>query len=309
MTPVWRIRHLAYAAVAVASVAAGVMLTATPSSGLEQAALTISEGESFSRQYLTVPGNNPANQAYDPQTCKLAPYCDTVRLTIRPPSDPDTGYFVRIQLSWKTRAETDVPTQGEMTNNDMDMFVFRTPYDPTKGNDEQEVATGATGAQPETAYVSPAGDYDIVIVNFIGVNEEGYKLTLTYVSETVFTPPELLDDFRPQEDVTVDDTSGTAVPSAPVAPLVDAPLAAAAAPPAVFLGGGAFDDPFGLTTPIAGISAAAQRLLAGPQDGPPPPPGPVSTLSVVLWLAIVPMAVLGSGGWVLSRRRGKLFGG
>ncbi|HEX9969711.1 MAG TPA: hypothetical protein VGB03_06195 [Acidimicrobiales bacterium] len=304
------IRKAAYALFGVASVVISVLVIVTPGAALEQPPLTIRENESFTRQYLTIAGNNPANEAYDPPTCRLAPYCDVIRLTIHPPADPNTGYFVRVQVSWTTQVETEVPTQGEFTNNDLDLFIFNVPYDPDASEDEQQASRSATGAQPETAYVSPAGDYDIVVVNFVGVNENGYKLTLTYVTETEFTPFELLEDFRPPTDEAVIDTSGTpaSVPQAPAA-VEPEPMALASAPPTVFLGSGAFDDPFGLNTPIASVSAAARNLLAGPQNGPAPPPGPVSTSAILLWLVVVPTAALGAGGWFLARRRSSLFSG
>ncbi|MBW3668536.1 MAG: hypothetical protein KY443_04910 [Actinobacteria bacterium] len=306
-----RARRAAHLALAVAFIGVGAVVMAGPSPALQHPALRIGEGESFTRQYPTIPGNNPANQAYDPETCRLAPYCDVIRLTILPPASSDTSYFVRIQLGWKTRAEVDVPVEGEVTNNDLDMFIFQVPYDKSKRIRQNQVASGATAAQPETAYVSPADDYDIVVVNFVGVNEEGYRLTLTYVAETVFTPFELLEDFRPTTDEPVTDTSGTPVPSGPAAaPSVEQVTGGGSvAPPMLFLGGGPFDDPFGLATPIASISAAARNVLAGPQAGPAPPPGPVSALSALVWLGLVPMAVVATGGWVLARRRNRVFAG
>ena len=293
-------RSVLGAVMAVAAVFGPVGTIATPpAAALTKPAVTIGEGESFEVTYTTIGGNNPANQAHRPETCATSVYCDVIRLTIKPPQDPAAGYFVRIQMAWKTRAETDVPGLGEMTNNDMDMYVYQVPYDTTKDDNENTVASGASGAQPEVAYVAPAGDYDIVVVNFLGVNEEGYKLAFTYVTETDFTPFELLDD-----GVTpVIDTSGEPVPSA-AAPALPSLGASPFIQPQIDLTPLTnFDDPFGLGRPIAGVSQAGDIFRRANEERAIAAAKPVSAATAIFWLVVFPLLLVGLAGAFFLRRR------
>lgn len=302
------LRRLRGIAAVAAILAAGSLFPGGHAEALDQGSLYIEEGQSIEKQFPIIAGNNPANAASDPEKCKVSPYCDTIRLKVQPPSDPDLGFFVRIVMSWTTRAEVDTTSavQGEMTDNDMDMFVYRVPYDSTKTAKQNEVASGATGAQPETAYISDL-EVDIVVVNFVGVNTDGYKLKITYVLDTTFTPFELLED---ESGPTAQEES-FAPTEAPID--LSGAVEAIAAPAAVesprTLSDVGVDDPFGLS----GLAATTKppdtsvNLLREIDNAAAAKPEPVSTATAMLWLAVVPGALLAGAMLFLARRRSAGF--
>lgn len=291
-------------AAVIALAAGGLLVTSGSNVGaLDQGSMTVGPGQSVSKQFPIIAANNPANQAHDPATCRLSPYCDTIRLNIIHPEDPDVGWFVRVQMGWTTRAEADVPTQGEMTDNDMDMFIYQVPYDDNKPDSENELTHGATGAQPETAYVDKATAVDIVVVNFLGLNTDGYKLTVTFVTEDTFTP------FESVEDESFPTPSESLAPlieeaAAEEPPPAEAPPTLASAPSLSRVG---VDDPFGLSTGAA-TAPPQVSLLREVENTASAPPEPVSTGLAMLWLAVVPGALLGSVALFLIRRRRSAFG-
>jgi hypothetical protein len=287
-----------------ALVAAGTLFPGN-AGALNQGEMYVEEGQSIEKSFPIIAGNNPANAAHDPETCRLSPYCDVIRLNVEPPTDPDLGFFVRIVMSWTTRAEVDTVVQGEMTDNDMDMFVYQVPYDDTKDSSDNEVATGATGAQPEIAYINALA-VDIVIVNFLGANTDGYTLKVTYVVDETFSPFELLED-----------ESGPTTQEESFAP-TEAPIdlagavEAVAAPPEIVsptLSDVAVDDPFGLSGLAASTKPpeAAVNLLREVNNAAATKPDPVSTGTAMLWLAVVPGALLASAFVFLARRRSSGF--
>ncbi|HVF75859.1 MAG TPA: hypothetical protein VM938_12485 [Acidimicrobiales bacterium] len=279
----------------------GVVLAPTPSEAMSHTAVTIGEGESFEVSYPRIVGNNPAGLGHRPDACTASVYCDVVRLTIKPPtSDPTASYFVRIRMSWLTRAQTPAPLLGEVTNNDMDMYVYDVPFvPPPTGEDDEYAATGATGAQPEHAYLDRADDYDVVIVNFYGANEEGYRLGFTYVMETDFTPFESLDDgVRP-----VIDTSGDPVP-APAAPSLPGIGSSPFIQPPVDLNPLTnFDDPFGLGRPISSVAQAGDILRRADEARAIAAAKPVSAATAIFWLVVFPLLLVGLAGAFFMRRR------
>lgn len=280
-----------------AGMVGALFVMSTAAEALEKPAVTVNENDSFERKYDIIAGNNPLGSAHTPEVCKTSVYCDVIPLTITKPANPDFGYFVRIQMLWKTRAETDVPRLGEMTNNDMDMYVYLTPYDTNKEDQQNQAASGATGAQPEVAYVDPAGDYNIVVVNFLGVNEEGYTLIFTYVTETVFTPFELLDDGRPAP--VAENVSGPVVPPllpslAPTPFLPVAPGLAAVAN---------FDDPFGLGRRLGSNLEAGDIFRRADNAAVLAAAKPVSAAAAMFWLVGFPLLLVGLGGAFFMRRR------
>lgn len=287
-----------------ALIAAGTLFPGN-AEALNQGEMYVEEGQSIEKTFPIIAANNPANAAHDPATCRVSPYCDTIRLNVEPPSDPDLGFFVRIVMSWTTRAEVDTVVQGEMTDNDMDMFVYQVPYDEELDDDENQVASGATGAQPEIAYVGALA-VDIVVVNFLGLNTDGYTLKITYVLDTTFTPFELLEE---DDGPTVQDESGGLF-EAPIdlSGAVDAAVAepALVSPTLTEVG---VDDPFGLS----GLAATtkppeeAVKLLREVDNAAATKPDPVSTGTAMLWLAVVPGALLGSALLFFTRRRASGF--
>lgn len=292
-----QLRALALVAVLVA--AGTVFLPGGGAGALDQGEITIREGEVIEKTYPIIAGNNPAGEATDPATCKISPYCDTIRLNIVPPADKDLGYFVRIQMSWTTRAEVDVPGQGEFTDNDMDMYVYKVPYDTTRNSDFNEEASGATGAQPETAYVSKP-TLDIVVVNYLGLNTDGYTLKLTYVVDETFEPFELLEE---EAGPTTQDEPTTFEAPEDLSDLIAEPAPVAQVPRG--LGDVAVDDPFGLSGLAATTKAPEQAvsLLRDTDNAAATKPDPVSAGTALLWLAVVPGALLGSLVLFLTRRR------
>jgi hypothetical protein len=307
------------AAAAAACVVAGTVVMVTTSAGaLSQDRITLRQDDVVERTYPAIVGNNPeaalgGSSTYGPDVCQTSAYCDVIPLTVEVPPGltEDDEYFVQITLAWETaELPVDALEPGGFAANDMDMFVYNDPVDdpnrPTEAG-EPYATHGATGGQPELAYLfKPHGDYSIVVVNFAGVNR-GYALKLVWVSETLPTP---------FEDLGPDFSAGPAGPPPNLSlgsPAPDAPVAAPAPaiepfalPPApldvdpTFGDGFATDDGFedDLAAPPAPVSirpAAATK------------PEPPSTVALLLWMAALPLACVALFGTLVARRSTSLI--
>ena len=283
-------------------IAVGLVFGENMAGATNQGEITIHPGEVLEKKFPTIPLPNPANQAHDPETCRTSLYCDTIRLNIVQPEDPDQGYFVQVQVSWATRAEQDVPEQGEMTDNDIDVFFYKVPYDTSNGKKDKdnEITSAATGAQPETGYVS-AEKVDIVVVNFVGVNTEGYTVKIVYVLDENFTPVELLEDDSPLLEDLSDAVEAVVAPAPAPAP---EPVVVAASPGLTTVG---VDDPFGLSSGVT-RSSSGVNLFRPVEAVAARPAKPVSAGVALLWLGAVPGALLGSVALFLAKRRKSAFG-
>ena len=291
--------------------AAAALLTfvVPPAGALARPGIVLTQDEIKEVTFPAIAGNNPANDLHTPEQCNISAYCDTIPLTIvRPPDFDDTqDYFVQFQMSWATQKIPSVlEPSGEMAVNDMDMFIYNDPIQPDAGPDaDGAISNGATGSEPEIAYLSaPEGKYSIVVVNFAGVNR-GYTIKLTWVSETITSPFEsLAPGYRPPTPT----EPASLTPSAPAVPVGGdfeaPPLAAPSLTPDVADADAAFDSGFD--------AGDFDATLAAPKPASFAPasvtrPGPPSGLAVVLWMLVLPLAVTALGGSFLSRRSAALL--
>jgi hypothetical protein len=296
-----------------------------PAGATEQPALELGPNDRLSIDYPQILGNNAANQAIDPETCRqpVTTYCYAIHLHLKRPADlnPDDEFTIRFKLSWDVLVEdVDVPTQGEMTSNDMDFFIWDYPYTTKQadGSDTAEVGSAASGAQPEqTSFNTPKkDDFWLVIVNFVGVNQ-GSNLKISWDPEVFPSPFEDLGGGTAPHDFSADESAVTPSFSA-----ADGGLALNAAAPAFFTPPGGFSgfsstastDPL---TPLAvdedfigGVGGdldsdllqEAQRLTAR-RASVIKPAAPVAGALLAFWLIAVPIVLLIAAVVVLVRRR------
>lgn len=227
------------------------------------------------------------------------------------------------------------PLYSEQKFNDLDMYVWDDPM-PEEGEIEPE-ELAATDKIPEAArmYRPTKGRYQIVVVNYVGPNT-GYKIKATYKTEKIEAPFELLEpSFSPpvtpitgpatpvtvpEDDSYLDELPAAPTKSAASAPPVDSdvtstpmvsgePGAALPSLSPVFIepdedfadfADSAFDDELA-AGPGSGLSAA-EEVLRQRQAAAVGPVKPASAGSLVFWLALVPIAILGGAGAALWRR-------
>jgi hypothetical protein len=294
-----------------------------PAGATEQPAFQIGPNERVSIDYPQIIGNNAANQAIDPDTCRqpVTTYCYAIHLHLNRPADlnPDEEFTLRFRLSWEVLVEdVDVPTQGEMTSNDLDFFIWNYPYVKAAAGEPEveEAGSAATGAQPEqTSFNTPkSDDFWLIIVNFVGVNQ-GSNLSITWDPEVFGTPFEDLGGAAPR-DLSAEESAVTPSFISP-----DAGLSLTDAAPAFFTPPGGFsgfsatgvpaltsvavDDTFlgGVESSLdADLLAEAQRLSARRVSA-IRPAKPVAAAIVGFWLIAVPLALLAVAVILLLRRR------
>jgi hypothetical protein len=295
-----------------------------PSSALEQTqGLRVAENESIAQEYQpipvfnAVPDNATGKPGVTPDDCRTAPWCDVIPLEIVAPAQlgPDQEFFVKVKLEWETQ---NIPSNPAMPTtravNDLDLYVWDDPQG------DVELAMGATEQEPEelALFRPTAGRYQIVVANYLGPNT-GYRLTATYKPEPIIPPFESLEpvfelpplpvempppeppaELPEPEPAPLPDLSGLPV-EAPPAPAVEPapapplePVAVEADPDFADFDDADFAD--ALAAPVQSdiLRERKARVVAAAQ--------PVSAPSLVLWLAVLPLAVAAGGGFWLARR-------
>ena len=298
---------------------------ATPSSALEQApGLTVAENQTVAQEYQPIPIFNPApdNDAtgsnMSPDVCKTAAWCDVVPLEVVVPAGlgSEDEFFVRVKLEWETNKVPGNPLmQGTRTVNDLDLSVWDDPQG------EMELAMGASELEPEelTLFRPTKGRYQLVVTNYLGPNT-GYRLTATYKAEPIIPPFESLEpifelpplpaeapafeppaeEAEPEEAEAPPDFSGFPLET-PTTPAVDPtpamplePVAVGADPDFEDFDDSEFTD--ALAAPV-GNDVLQERKARSVG-----PPEPASAPMVVLWMAVLPLALFGGAGFWLARR-------
>ena len=298
----------------------------TPSSALEQAqGLRVEENQTVAQEYQPIATFNPApdnatgKPGITPDDCRTATWCDVIPLEVVTPANltPEQEFFVKVKLEWETE---NIPSNPAMPTtravNDLDLYVWDDPQG------EVELAMGTTDQEPEElALFRPTdGRYQIVVANFLGPNT-GYRLTVTYKPEPIVPPFESLEPvfelppfpaempaFEPPAEVPEpEEPFRPSLPAFSGAP-VEAPPAVVERAPAPFLEPVSveadpdfedFDDSDfadALAAPVQSniLRERRARALA--------PAQPVSAPSLVLWLAVLPLALAAGGGFWLARR-------
>ena len=300
---------------------------AMPVSALDQAANTIrvTENQTVEKEFAPLPTMNPlpgapapAPKLNTPDTCRQATYCDVIPLeVVLPPTlKKSDEFFVTVSLGWTTQQLPATDYTKAQDINDLDLYVWNDPVAETG----EPAQAGATAAQPENArlFRPSKGKYSIVVFNYMGPNT-GYKLKVEYKPEAIVPPFEsLAPEFNPSVPPPVPfeppvelpeappvlpiDTSGTEETPPVTAP---APPVEATPPPSLTtvaidpdpdftnFADDAFDEQ--LAAPTTDVLTEKQVKSVGP-------PKPASTSSLVFWLAIVPLLLLASAGFWLSKK-------
>jgi hypothetical protein len=301
-------------------------LVASPANGLAQDPIVLHPNDLLEVNYDPILLPNPANEADDPETCKTAPYCYTIPLHLDRPAgmSPDEEFTIRVRMSWQVDVEdVEVPVQGEVTSNDLDLKIWNSPY---TANDERGEPTepvnegGATGAQPEKTSMNtpPKNDYYLVVTNFIGLNR-GFKLTLTWEPEVFASPFEDLGDGARPTDLSAETTAITpsfASPDAGFAAVspssdffgdsitgdVDATVTDTPRLSPIVVNPDDFIDDAGNTDLEKDLLDEARALSARPASL-VRPAKPVSAALVIFWLGVVPLLLIIAAAVYLRRRR------
>jgi hypothetical protein len=298
----------------------------TPVAAEELPPLEIGPNERIDVQLPQIVGNNAANEKIDPETCRQAvtTYCVAIPFHLNRPADmpPDEEFTLRFTMGWKVAVEdVEVPVLGEVTSNDMDFFIWNSPYVPTRedGEPTEYAASAATTAQPEKVSFNtpPKDDYWLVIVNFVGFNEGGVNLKISWDPEVFPSPFEDLGDGARPNDASAEEFAVT--PSFTAGDL-GSPLSGGApaffTPPGGFTGFAGGDVFTGLSSVgvddgfIDGVEgdldnellAEAKRLTAKPVTT-FKRAAPAAPAIVGFWLVGVPLALLAVAVVMLLRRR------
>jgi hypothetical protein len=298
---------------------------ARPVSALDQQAIRVTESQTVDKEFPPLASMNPlpglpspAPKLNSPDACRQATHCDVIPLevVVPPTLRPIDEFYVHVQLWWETSQLPSTDDKPARNANDLDLVVWDDPI-PETGM-PAEYSNSDTRPEALKLYRPTKGKYSIVVSNYVGANT-GYRLKVEYKPESIVPPFEsLAPEFTPfdpppeQFDPPVDD------PETPPAPSVDRsggaqapPLPASApgeipAPPAPLTPVGIDPDPdFGdfaddafdeqLAAPATGVLAEKRVKAIGP-------PKPASTGSLVFWLAIVPLVLIGAGGVWLSKK-------
>lgn len=325
-----RARRLAGFAMTGVLLAVLALSPAMPVSALDQAtnAIRVTENQKVEKEFGPIAGQNPlpglpapAPKLYTPESCKQQTFCDVIPLeVVLPPTlKPSDEFFVSVSLEWKTERIDGVSAGGHdylkpTDVNDMDLYVWDDPV----GEEGLPVQQSSTAALPEKLrlFRPSKGKYSIVVFNYLGPNT-GYKLTVEYKPESIVPPFEsLAPDFMPVESPATPfeppvedlgpvempaDTSGqdftpVTQPPAPPAESAPAPLTPVVIDPDpdfTNFADDAFDEQ--LAAPTTDVLTEKQVKAVGP-------PKPASGTTLVFWLAIVPLLLLGAGGMWLSKK-------
>ncbi len=294
--------------------------------------LRVEENQTVEQAYPPVPGQNPLPglpeyRLVKPEDCATVTYCDVVPLEIVVP--PTLGeadeFFVKVELSWTTNKIPEGPTlpipgqTGPVTNetavNDMDLYVWDIPA----AAEPVEVAASAELPEQLKLFRPTKGKYQIVVLNYLGPNQ-GYTLKVTYSPESIVPPFESLEPGFEALIPVVEPTPAPPVePPAVEEPPVDrsaepAPLPEPAAlpvtapePPRIDLtpvpvdpdpdfadfADSSFDEE--LAAPVSNVLQERKARVVGPAE-------PASAGSLVLWLVLLPLAVLAAAGFWLARK-------
>lgn len=312
------------AAASVALVTAALTGPVTPVAALEQPGVRVEEDQTVEKEYGPIPASAPAPtnkqvNPYKPDTCRTVAYCDVIPLEIvTPPGLAEADeFFVNVELSWTTMSTPGTPATNPTTVNDLDLYV----WDDPQGEEEVELSATATVPEELSLYRPTKGKYQIVVVNYLGPNT-GYKLKVAYKPERIVPPFESLEpDFQPPVEPVVE--AGPVTPPLDLSepeplPLPDLSAAPVALPPSPVVAPEPVVAPPLEPVPVEpdpdfadfADSEFEEALAAPPQTDvlrerrarAVGPPEPASGVSLVLWLAIVPLALVAGGGFWLATR-------
>lgn len=299
--------------------------SAVPALARTQPKVLINGTDPVKMRYSGLATNPSGNVVFaKPADCVSTPYCDVVRVEVKLPPDYDDNtdeFSTSIVLDFATTKA------GDRITPDLDLTV----YDVNGAR----IATSATANAPEQTAVADQV-FDVVVNNASGVNLE-YFLTFQFKIKRIppFVPsgsgggspapaagssenpagsappgsnsPAASSSFpssSPSSPTPRSSISKT-TPLSPTAPfaVAPAPLDAPAGAPLItptlpdeagFLGATDAEPASGSAFGFSGAPSAA-ALPVGPA-------GPVAPAVLIFWLGVVPLALLGAGGFLVRRR-------
>lgn len=301
-------RRAVLALVATAALtAAAVAVTTQPGVASTRGPLKVIYGRATTAKFPAMVGNYPAGQSEDlhatpPDCTNPTPYCDTIAVDIELPADADPAdeFFLTFKMTWVD------PTGEGLT--DLDAFIWDDKQ--TTGTGYSEKATAATAANPEGTklFVGGIRRFNAVVVLFSGVNDGGYTLEFELLKAGFERPFESLapsfgggSSARPKPapsepsgpppvDRSGDDRQDAAPAAGPDSALLPD---IAVLPDAAFdtFGTGGFDE--AIAAPSAARPASNTRSDAEP----------VGAVVLLFWLGVVPLLLVGTLVFAMTRRR------
>lgn len=277
-------------------------------------------GEPLTVHVDTLMAASDGGEINTPDECALVPSCTMVPLEITPLLDrgEDEDWVVGLDVAWESDdIETPNNVAGKQGSSDLDVYLYHWgPLFDSEGEPEMnedgtqaegyiETGRSVSGNMPEVfkLFRPVETNYWLVAINFVGVNE-GFDLNFTF-TDTSFGG---VGDFG-----TVSPAAGpTAPPSSddrlsfgdePAAPFV-APATPRPAPPAVpaeFA-----DDDFGFASSVnSDLLTADEGPVRGSlfDEEELAPPKDVGAGTLLVWLGLLPLLVVGGVVAFLLKRR------
>ena len=255
-----------------------------------------------------------------PDECALVPSCTMVPLEITPLLDrgEDEDWIVQLDVNWQAEdIETPNNLAGSQKSGDLDIYLYHVgPLYDDEGNPEKnadgtqaegyvETGRSASGGAPETLklFRPVEKDYYLVVINFLGVTN-GFDLHFSFTDTSFGGLGSFVDNDTDVAPAVVDNDDRASLGDSPATPSFSAPAAPSAMPastPVSFTDddfGFAFDVPDDLLEgnegPIRG-SLFEEEELAPPKD--------VAGGTLILWLGLLPLAILVAAAIFFVKRR------
>jgi hypothetical protein len=110
----------------------GVFTVLAPAGATGQEPVVLDHAGATKIDYPPIAAMSPASQdpvdLLSPDTCAAAG-CDYIPVEIKTPPgiDENDDWFVQVTLSWETQEIDDIPVQGSVTTDDLDLWVTNDP--------------------------------------------------------------------------------------------------------------------------------------------------------------------------------------
>lgn len=287
----------------------GVFTVLTPAGALAQDPVVLDHAGETKIDYPAIVGDHPGSQdpvdLLSPDTCAAAG-CDYIPVDIKTPPGlaPNGDWFVQVSLSWQTQQVDNVPLEGSLDSDDLDLWIAGDPVVEDAGPNQDGFTYYSAGtSEPEkvTMY-EPAGKWSFYVVNATGVNT-GYTLTFNVITDDI--PSTIFESLPPSFsgggylDTPTTTTPPPAVAVAP-APKVDIRPATPPQPDTSFTPTASNDSTL---KDALGIIRQAQQASTSKRA----PAAPPSNLALLSWLVAFPLAIFALAGAVLLRRQRSLI--
>jgi len=283
---------------------AGALWSVPSADALEEEPLTVPARATVEADYGPIPASEPATVTIGgvvtPAECAALPSCALVPLDIEAPADVEPGddFYVITEVSWVDESHT----------TDLDVFLFDDGQThEAEGGDGSvytEKGSSASADNPERIqlYEPLLGRYNLVVQNFTGAGVFWHLKVQSIVGEfeaptEMLAPPPGGGTTNPNNKPTTTTTRPSPTTTAPTTTTVSIPEGVVL--PDADFESGEFDPATALDE-LASDEEALAAIEAGSGRNADSP----STMSVILWMVVVPVVLLGAvGAYLLSRRQ------